>query len=64
MTKQSKFSKKREKLKDRYLKLIEDAYNLRQTDNELSDISEYRAIRLLNRLNKLSYLEHDASYLA
>ncbi|ALJ04444.1 hypothetical protein APS56_04505 [Pseudalgibacter alginicilyticus] len=44
------------KLKKQYKVLIEQAYNFRQTDSALSDISEYKAIKLLNKLNKLKYL--------
>ncbi|WP_346883631.1 Lacal_2735 family protein [uncultured Algibacter sp.] len=44
------------KLKARYKEMIEQAYNFRQTDAPLSDISEYRAIKLLNKLNRLKYL--------
>ncbi|TBN06753.1 Lacal_2735 family protein [Hyunsoonleella flava] len=40
----------------KYKTLIEQAYNLRQTDAPLSDFSEYKAIKLLNKLNKLGYL--------
>ncbi|MDU8886056.1 Lacal_2735 family protein [Yeosuana sp. MJ-SS3] len=43
-------------LNKEYKQLIEQAYNLRQTDSELSDISEYKAIKLLDELNKLKYL--------
>ena len=44
------------KLIKRYKQLIEQAYNLRQTDSALSDISEYKAIKLLDELNRLKYL--------
>jgi len=44
------------KLNKRYKQLIEQAYNLRQTDSALSDISEYKALKLLDELNKLKYL--------
>ena len=44
------------KLNKRYKQLIEQAYNLRQTDSALSDISEYKAIKLLDELNRLKYL--------
>ena len=44
------------KLKERYKVLIEQAYNFRQTDSALSDISEFKAIKLLNKLNRLKYL--------
>lgn len=46
-------------LQQRYKQLIEQAYNFRQTDSALSDISEYKAIKLLNKLNRLKYLYRD-----
>ncbi|WP_299395680.1 Lacal_2735 family protein [uncultured Gelidibacter sp.] len=49
------------KLQTRYKQLVEQAYNLRQTDHALSDISEYKAIKLLNKLNRLKYLNREAS---
>lgn len=49
------------KLNKRYKQLIEQAYNLRQTDSALSDISEYRALQLLNKLNRLKYLSREQS---
>jgi len=52
-------SKKR-KLQKKYKTLIEEAYNFRQTDHALSDISEYRALKLLDKLNKLAYLDRDS----
>ena len=45
-----------DKLNKKYKTLVEQAYNLRQTDSALSDISEYKAIKLLNKLNRLKYL--------
>ena len=48
-------SKKR--LTQKYKELIEQAYNWRQTDSAISDISEFKAIQLLNKLNKLKYLD-------
>lgn len=47
------------KLQVRYKQLIEQAYNVRQTDHALSDISEYKAIKLLNKLNRLNYLNRE-----
>ena len=49
------------KLQNRYKQLIEQAYNVRQTDHALSDISEYKAIKLLNKLNRLNYLSRDST---
>lgn len=48
--------KNQKKLVDRYKELMEMAYNFRQTDSAISDISEYKAIKLLNKLNRLKYL--------
>ncbi|EMQ94941.1 hypothetical protein D778_00301 [Xanthomarina gelatinilytica] len=47
------------KLQNRYKQLIEQAYNLRETDCALSDISEFKAIKLLNKLNRLKYLNRE-----
>lgn len=54
-----KLLKKKSKLKEKYLKLIEDAYNLRQTDHALSDFSEYQATKILNKINKLKFVIGD-----
>ncbi|MEC3907543.1 Lacal_2735 family protein [Tamlana sp. 2201CG12-4] len=43
-------------LSKKYKSLIEQAYNFRQTDSALSDISEYNAIKLLDKLNRFKYL--------
>ncbi|UKM63502.1 Lacal_2735 family protein [Flavobacteriaceae bacterium GSB9] len=48
-----------DKLSKQYKSLVEQAYNFRQTDSALSDISEYKAIKLLNKLNKLKYFYRD-----
>lgn len=45
-----------DKLNKRYKQLMEEAYNVRQTDSALSDISEFKAIKLLNKLQRLNYL--------
>ena len=55
----TKLNKQRKKLQKRYKLLIEQAYNLRQTDSAESDISEFQAIKLLDELNRLKYLQRD-----
>lgn len=52
---------KQVKLQMRYKQLVEQAYNLRQSDNALSDISEFKAIKLLNKLNRLNYLTRETT---
>ena len=54
--KQKNILKSREKLDLRYKKLMEQAYNLRQTDHAMSDISEFKALKALNKLNRLKFL--------
>lgn len=46
-------------LNQRYKELMEQAYNFRQTDAELSDLSEFRAMKLLNKLNALRYFSRN-----
>jgi len=53
--------KHQQKLNRRYKQLVEQAYNFRQTDDELSDDSEYRALKLLNKLNRLKFLSREES---
>ena len=55
----AKIRERQIKLQLRYKQLIEQAYNLRQTDHAMSDDSEYRAMRLLNKINQLKFLEQE-----
>jgi len=50
---------RQKKLNERYKELMEQAYNFRQTDSELSDLAEFRAMRLLNKLNALRYFSRN-----
>ena len=47
------------KLDERYKELMEQAYNFRQTDSEISDLSEFKSMRLLNKLNTLKYFSRN-----
>lgn len=62
MNRINSIKKHQSKLNKKYKNLIEQAYNFRQTDHALSDISEYKAIKLLDKLNKLKYLSRDPSH--
>jgi hypothetical protein len=62
MNRNNIIKKHQKKLNKRYKQLVEQAYNLRQTDHALSDISEYRAIKLLDELNRLNYLSRETSH--
>ncbi len=59
MTLSNSIQARQKLLISRYKVLMEQAYNLRQTDSALSDISEYKAIKLLHKLNKMKFLERD-----
>ncbi|MDO1499922.1 Lacal_2735 family protein [Winogradskyella maritima] len=59
MSTQPKLREKRDKLKNKYAQLAEDAYNLRQTDHALSDLFEFKAMKVLHKLRKLRFLERD-----
>ncbi|MCF6295981.1 MAG: Lacal_2735 family protein [Flavobacteriaceae bacterium] len=59
MSKSSKIKENQHKLLKQYKQLIEDAYNFRQTDSALSDILEYRALKLLDKLNRLNFLSRE-----
>jgi len=59
MNRIEKIKTQQDKLKSRYKQLIEQAYNFKQTDSALSDISEYKAIKLLYLLNRLKYLQRE-----
>ncbi len=50
---------RQKKLDERYKELMEQAYNFRQTDSELSDLAEFHAMRLLNKLNTLRYFSRN-----
>lgn len=60
MSNSEKILKKRAKLRKKYTQLIEDAYNLRQTDHALSDFSEYKANKVLYKINKLEFVVNDS----
>ncbi|WP_252723227.1 Lacal_2735 family protein [Pseudotamlana agarivorans] len=52
----SYIKKQQIKLIKNYKQLMEQAYNFRQIDSAISDILEFRAIKLLNEANNLNYL--------
>ncbi|WP_439130432.1 hypothetical protein [Polaribacter sp.] len=49
----------KQRLQSQYLKLIELSDNYRYLDESLSDMAAYNAMKLLQKLNKLSYLERE-----
>lgn len=61
MNRIEKIKKNQSKLHKQYKELMEEAYNFRQIDSALSDISEYKAVKLLNKLNELKFLARELS---
>lgn len=57
----SKIKKRQQDLQTKYKQLVEQAYNFRQTDHALSDLSEYNAIKLLHKLNRIKYLNREST---
>ena len=61
MDRQNLLKQHQTKLYKRYKQLIEQSYNLRQIDHEQSDVSAFKAIKILNKLNRLNYLAREQS---
>ncbi|MGB6268307.1 MAG: Lacal_2735 family protein [Olleya sp.] len=61
MSRRDKLKQHQNKLNKRYKQLVEQAYNLRQTDHEASDVSAYKAVKVLDKLNRLKYLARENS---
>ena len=59
MNRIEKIKKNQSKLSKQYKELMEEAYNFRQIDSALSDISEFKAVKLLNKLNELKFLSRE-----
>ncbi|WP_339624615.1 Lacal_2735 family protein [uncultured Winogradskyella sp.] len=51
-----KLIQKKRNLKKKYIQLIEEAYNLKQTEPALSDVAEFEATLVLNKINKLKFV--------
>lgn len=53
------FNKYRNHLKDRYLKLIEKSNNYRFEDEAKSDLAAFKAMKILEKINQVSYLNRE-----
>ncbi|WAC01820.1 Lacal_2735 family protein [Lacinutrix neustonica] len=61
MSRKDLLTSHQQKLNKRYKQLVEQAYNLSQTDHALSDHSEFKAMKLLHKLNQIKFLSRDHS---
>lgn len=55
------FSKLKQRLQSQYLKLVEISNNYRFLDESLSDLAAYKAMKLLQKLNRVRYLDREAT---
>ena len=50
---------KKDSLEQEYMRFVEEAYNWSQSDSARSDFYEFRALQLLDELNRLRFLENE-----
>ena len=43
------------RLESRYKKLVEKAYNFKFTNSTISDLAAYKAMRLLEKINRIKF---------
>lgn len=55
------FTNIKKRLQKQYLKLVEISNNYRFLDESLSDLAAYKAMRLLQKLNRVRYLDREAT---
>lgn len=55
MTAQSKHKRIKSYMERKYRKLVEEAYNVKYTDHELSDVLSYEALKLDQKLKFLQF---------
>jgi hypothetical protein len=49
------------RLQKQYLKLVEISNNYRFLDESLSDLAAYKAMKLLQKINRVGYLDREAT---
>ena len=62
MSSAERLLQEKRELKQKYLFLIEDSYNHKQIDQAYSDLSEFKAIKVLNRINELKFVVTDSQF--
>jgi K+/H+ antiporter YhaU regulatory subunit KhtT len=55
------FTKLKQRLQNQYLKLVEISNNYRFLDESLSDLAAYKAMKLLQKINRVRYLDREAT---
>lgn len=57
MYRKNQFDSFKKHLKQRYIELVEKSNNYRFEDEVKSDIAAFKALKVLEKLNQLSYLD-------
>jgi hypothetical protein len=57
MQNQNQFNSFKKHLKERYDNLVEKSNDYRFEDESISDLAAFKAMKLLKKLNQISYLE-------
>jgi hypothetical protein len=57
MYQNKEYKKFKKQLKEKYIVLIEKSNNYRFEDETISDLAAFKAMKLLEKLNQISYLE-------
>lgn len=56
---QNQFQNYKRHLKDRYVNLVEKSNNYRFVDEAKSDLAAFKAMKLLEKINQVNYLDRD-----
>jgi hypothetical protein len=59
MYNENQFNSFKKHLKVRYYELVEKSNDYRFEDESISDVAAFKAMKLLEKLNQLSYLERN-----
>ncbi len=62
MTRLKHIKKYKKHLSNSYLKLIGQSIDYRFEDETISDIAAYKAMKVLEKLNQVKYLEREVTY--
>jgi len=52
----------RKHLEDRYLTMVEKSNNYKFLDEALSDAAAFKAMKILDKINQIKYLDRDVSF--
>jgi hypothetical protein len=61
MSQKNQFNSFKKHLKKRYLELIEKSNSYKFEDESISDIAAFKAMKLLEKMNQVSYLAREVT---